>query len=61
MQELLAYNINGIPVVFWSFMVALVLAMHYFAHASSKEQTVDFDADDKAVTLPQPERSAAIK
>lgn len=60
MQEFLAYNINGIPLVFWGFMVALVLAMHCMARASLKEQAIDFDTDHEAVAIPQPTSNAAI-
>lgn len=57
MQEFLAYNINGIPIVFWGFMVALVLTMHYMARASLQEQVFDVNTDHEAVALPQPQSS----
>ena len=60
MQEFLSYNINGIPLVFWGFMVALVLAMHCMARTSLKEQARDFDSDHETVALPQPVSGVAI-
>ena len=60
MQEFLAYNINGIPLVFWGFMVALVFAMHCMARASLKEQTLDVDSNQEAVAIPQPISGVAI-
>lgn len=60
MQEFLTYNINGIPLVFWGFMTALVLAMHCMARASLKEPTLDFDSDHEAVAVPQPTSGVAI-
>ena len=60
MQEFLTYNINGIPIVFWGFMVALVLTMHCMARALLKEQALDLDSDHEAVAIPQPTSDVSI-
>lgn len=53
MLEILAYNINGIPLTFWGFMVALILAMHCMARTSLKQQQNDLDSTNAAVALAQ--------
>ncbi|MEP3628520.1 MAG: hypothetical protein ABJN04_00820 [Hyphomicrobiales bacterium] len=60
MQEFLAYNFNGIPLVFWGFMVALILAMHCMARASLKEQTPAIDSNEEAIAIPHPTSDVAI-
>ncbi|MEP1442767.1 MAG: hypothetical protein ABJK39_07140 [Hyphomicrobiales bacterium] len=54
MQEFLSYNINGIPLVFWGFMLALVLAMHFMARASQKSEIERLDGAGKDGLIPQP-------
>ena len=61
MQELLSYNISGIPLVFWGFLVALVLTMHYLASAVKKEGNQAIPSDDELVTIPFPTNDVAIR
>lgn len=61
MQELLSYNINGIPIVFWGFMVALMLAMHCMAHANGKDETESSDVGQETTAVPQPVSDVVIR
>lgn len=61
MQELLSYNISGIPLVFWGFMVALVLTMHFMASATKKDEETHIHGDDDLVTIPLPVNDVAIR
>ena len=59
MQEFLSYNVNGIPLFFWGFMVAVILAMHCMAGASQRAEIARLDDDDEASLVPQPASDVA--
>lgn len=61
MQELLSHNINDIPLVFWAFMIALMLSMHFLAHTAIKgENTTNF-SDNELAAIPILANDAAIR
>ena len=61
MQELLSQNINGIPVVFWTFTVALMLAMPFLVHAAVKDENTPNISDDELAVIPLLANDAVIR
>ena len=61
MQELLSQNMNGIPLVFWAFTVALMLTMPFLAHAAIKGESTTNYSDDELAVMPLLANDAAIR
>jgi len=61
MQEFLLQNINGIPLLFWAFTVALLFAMPFLTHVAVKGENTANLPDDELAVIPLLANDAAIR
>jgi len=61
MQEFLSQNINDIPLAFWAFTAALVLAMPFLTHAAIDGENTANYSDDELAVIPLLANDAAIR
>jgi len=60
MIDYLTYDINGIPLVFWGFMGALILAMHFMAKDAAAIANDEQDLETETVPVEQPTSGIAL-